>query len=329
MYVRFACLFIYEHVYSCHCEMGTCMYGLRVSISMSMCTVVTVRWTRVCPVCVSLYLRVCVQLSLRDGHVYVRFACLSICMSMCTAATARWARVCPVCVSLYLRVCVLLPLRDGHVYVRFACLFIYEYVYCCHCEMGTCMYGLRVSISMSMCTAVHCEMGTCMSGLRVSLSTSMCTAATARWARVCTVCVSLYLRVCVLLPLRVGHVYVQFACLFIYEYVYCCHCEMGTCMYGLRVSLSTSMCTAATASWARVCPVCVSLYLRVCVLLPLRDGHVYVRFACLFIYEHMYCCHCEMGTCMYGLRVYISMSMFTVVTARWARVCPVCVSLYL
>ena len=79
MYVRFACLYIYEHVYCCHSEMGTCMSGLRVSISTSMCTVVTVRWARVCH-------------GLR----------VSISMSMCTAATARWARVCPVCVSLYI-----------------------------------------------------------------------------------------------------------------------------------------------------------------------------------------------------------------------------------
>ena len=100
-------------------------------------------------------------------------------------------------------------------------------------------------------------------------------------------------------------------------------------MSGLRVSISMSMCTVVTASWARVCPVCVSLYLRVCVQLSLRDGHVYVRFACLFIYEHVYSCHCELGTCMSGLRVSLSTSMCTAATARWARVCTVCVSLYL
>ena len=61
-------------------------------------------------------------------------------------------------------------------------------------------------------------------------------------------------------------------------------------------------------------------------LLSKRDGHVYVRFACLFIYEHVCCCHCEMGTWMCGLRVSVSMSMFAVVIARWARVCAVCMS---
>ena len=49
----------------------------------------------------------------------------------------------------------------------------------------------------------------------------------------------------------------------------------------------------------------------------------------LCIYELANCCQCEMDTCMSGLRVSVCMSMFTVVTARWARVCPVCVSLYL
>ena len=99
--------------------------------------------------------------------------------------------------------------------------------------------------------------------------------------------------------------YVRFACLYIYEYVYSYHCEMGTCMSGLRVSISMSMCTGVTARWTRVCAVCVSLY------------------------EHVYCCHCEMGTCMYGLHVSLFMSMCAVVKARWTRVCTVCMSLYL
>ena len=111
---------------------------------------------------------------------------------------------------------------------------------------------------------------------------SLLTAVNARWTRVCPVCVSLYLRACVLVSQRDEHMYVRFACLYMYEHVYCCHSEMSKCMYGL-----------------------------------------------LYIYEHVYCCHCEMDTCMSGLRVSISMSMCTVVKARWTRVCPVCVSLYL
>ena len=93
-------------------------------------------------------------------------------------------------------------------------------------------------------------------------------------------------------------------------------------MSGLRVSISMSMCTGVTARWARVCPVCVSLYEYVYSCHSEMD-------TCLCLYEHVYWCHSEMDPCMSGLRVSVSMSMCTVVTARWARVYQVCVSLYL
>ena len=148
------------------------MSGLRVSISMSMFTVVKARWTRVCPVCVSLYIY---------EHVY----------------------------------CCHCEMDKG--YVPFACLCSYEYVYCYHSEMGTCMPGLRASISMSMYAAVA-----------------------AKWTRVCPVCVSL----CVLFYTQCETgVYDRFACLYMYEHVYCCHSEMGTCMSGLRVSVCTVLYT--------------------------------------------------------------------------------------